>query len=104
MLFVLGGTGTSSGSGIRSTTSNNSSTTLDLSALLGKSAEEQHGRKPTGALGPGKWQLTVQYVPGGETALLRNMSEVRREVSEIPPNGVVTVPPYSIATVNRLQR
>ena len=99
VLFVLAGTGTGtgtgSGSGIGSTAGNSSATTLDLSALLGKSidvsAEEQAG----------KWQLTVQHVPGGEASLLRNMSEVRREVSAIPPNGVVTVPPYSIVTVDR---
>lgn len=80
-----------------------SATTLDLSALLGKSAEKQHGRNPVGALDPRKWQLTAQHVPGGEVSLLRNMSAVRREVFAIPPNGVVTVPAYSIATVGRLQ-
>ena len=67
-------------------------TTLDLSALLGQTDE---------AIG---WQLSVKHQEGGATALLQNISTVSRVVATVPADHHVTVPPYSVVTIDKISR
>lgn len=100
VLYVLG---TAAGAAAPSG-NNGNGTTLDLSALL-----EQHVGAATGEGSEeggevDGWMLSVKYQAGGGAALLQNLSTVLHAVSAVPPNHQVTVPPYSVVTIDRASR
>jgi hypothetical protein len=74
---------------------------LNLTGLIGQQAGEDTQEADQGQGEEGGWMLSIKYQAGGADALLQNMSTVLHTVSAIPSDHQVTVPPYSVVTIDR---